>query len=959
MHRSRGIGRQKAEKIFEAALDLQTDERSAYVDAACGDDPELRAAVKRLLAADAEAEGFLHQPAIDMVQPFDSEEDDSRTPTLRDVPTREEPRFVPGHRLAERYRIVHLLGRGGMGEVYRADDLKLCQPVALKFLPAGLTTSRVASEHLLDEARLARRVTHPRICRIYDIGEAEGLLFLSMELVEGETLAELLRRIGRLPPERAVEIALEVCEGLAEAHAQGILHRDLKPANLLLDADGHVRISDFGLALLVDSMRGPEVRSGTPAYMAPEQHLGREVTERSDIYALGLVLYEMLIGERPFGGHGTELARQHCEVRAEPPSRRVEGIDPAVERVVLRCLAKDPADRPASAETVSVALRTDAELAEGTSLRVVVAAADIDAANVATADNTTGDLATDETASTVQLGGLLEEHGGSEALGESGPLWLFARPWDAVRFAFDAQRLLPGARLGVHLGEIELKRRRPSRRLVVSGAEAERAEWLASLAHAGQTLLTLHALELARQATEGEAEAASTLRWLTHGEHVLGDESLEVFEVIRDDDAPLAHMPLTGRLGPSALDAVQSKMGDLPQESMGQMLQQTTEGLRSTSEQGSGDAAIELPVLTVIAHPDARRIGHVAILGGLGASSGQEARLSRGEPAFGPPGEVAERPLAESHLSRRPLRWRWDEAAGTLHLDCGETSTRVLVDGEVVRGGRDFSPETLARGIVLVLAERVALVLRSTVPFPSRQLPSLGMVGECDAMVDLRRDVQRVCDLDATVLLRGETGTGKELVARAIHGASLRRGSPFVVVDAATLSPGAAMAKLFGCVEGGSAEGGTLLLDGIGETPSEIQALLLRALETATVRILAATDVDLEAAAAAGRFREALLHRLSGYEIQVPPLRERREDFGRLVYHFLAEELDAVGEINRLMIPSGGKPWLPAKLVAELALYEWPGNVRQLRNVARQLVVANRGGADFHIPIQVERLVRG
>jgi tRNA A-37 threonylcarbamoyl transferase component Bud32 len=197
-------------------------------------------------------------------------------------------RFPPGTLLGGRYRIVGRLGRGGMGEVYRADDLKLAQPVALKFLPAEVDHDPARLMQLHSEVRMARQVSHPNVCRVYDIDEVDGHTFLSMEYVDGEELGSLLRRIGRFPAERALEMARQLCAGLAAAHERGVIHRDLKPANVMLDGAGKVRITDFGLA----GATGETVRAGTPAYMAPEQLAGSEVTAQSDIYALGLVMAE-------------------------------------------------------------------------------------------------------------------------------------------------------------------------------------------------------------------------------------------------------------------------------------------------------------------------------------------------------------------------------------------------------------------------------------------------------------------------------------------------------------------------------------------------------------------------------------------------------------------------------------------------------------------------------------------
>ncbi len=266
-------------------------------------------------------------------------------------------RFTPGEMFAGRYRIVGLLGRGGMGEVYRADDLSLGQPVALKFLPEALAADAARQARFLNEVRVARQVSHPNVCRVYDIGEANGHRFLTMEYVDGEDLASLLRRIGRLPKDKAVEIARQLCAGLASAHDRGVLHRDLKPANIMIDGRGRVRITDFGLAGLAEEVGADDLSAGTPAYMAPEQISGKEVSVKSDLYSLGIVLYEVLTGKRPFeAGSLGDLARMHQETAPATPSSLVEGIDPALERVILRCLAKDPRERPASALAVAAAL---------------------------------------------------------------------------------------------------------------------------------------------------------------------------------------------------------------------------------------------------------------------------------------------------------------------------------------------------------------------------------------------------------------------------------------------------------------------------------------------------------------------------------------------------------------------------------------------------------------------------
>src|SRR5579871_3328515 len=269
----------------------------------------------------------------------------------------DEGRFLPGTLLVGRYRIVALIGRGGMGEVYRANDLKLSQPVALKFLPEATAKNETVLGRFYNEIRIARQVSHPNVCRVYDLGDVDGQPYLSMEYVDGEDLGSLLRRIGRLPEDKALEIARKLCAGLAAAHEQGILHRDLKPSNVMLDARGQILLTDFGLAGLADQIGGAEVRNGTPAYMAPEQLEGKEVTIRSDIYSLGLVLYEIFTGKRPYESDtlaGLERARKSG---APPtPSTLVKDLDPRIERVILRCLESDPARRPPTALAVAGAL---------------------------------------------------------------------------------------------------------------------------------------------------------------------------------------------------------------------------------------------------------------------------------------------------------------------------------------------------------------------------------------------------------------------------------------------------------------------------------------------------------------------------------------------------------------------------------------------------------------------------
>ena len=243
-----------------------------------------------------------------------------------------------------------------MGEVYRAEDLKLGNVVALKFLPNSLQKDDATLAAFHAEVRNARQVSHPNVCRVYDIGEVDGRHFLTMEYIDGEDLASLLRRIGRLPADKALETAHQICAGLAAAHDCGLLHRDLKPANIMLDGRGRVRITDFGLALSTADATGRSETAGTPAYMAPEQIGKGEASVRSDIYSMGLVFYELFTGRMPYQATTpVEWRRAHLESSPRAPSVMVKDIDPAVETAILRCLQKDPALRPSSVRQVAAA----------------------------------------------------------------------------------------------------------------------------------------------------------------------------------------------------------------------------------------------------------------------------------------------------------------------------------------------------------------------------------------------------------------------------------------------------------------------------------------------------------------------------------------------------------------------------------------------------------------------------
>jgi eukaryotic-like serine/threonine-protein kinase len=329
---------QRAKDVFLVALAQSGPDRSAFLADACGDDTALRAEVESLLHFHETTGSSEPEPPVEAAQ------------------------FAPGQMFAGRYRMVARIGRGGMGDVWRADDVILQTPVALKLIAS---TANDLAGRILNEVRVARQITHPAVCRVFDVGNADGVVFFTMELVDGEDLAALARRVGRLPSEKVNDIARQLCGGLAAAHAQGVLHRDLKPGNVLIDNHGQVRITDFGIAIW-QAQPVSHSLTGTPAYMAPEQRtLGATLSPQTDIYALGLVLYELLVGQHPFkhGGAGVAPAR---------PSSVVPNVDPQLERVIMDALSIDPIGRPASATEFAAQLAQPAVRAASDTSRTAV-----------------------------------------------------------------------------------------------------------------------------------------------------------------------------------------------------------------------------------------------------------------------------------------------------------------------------------------------------------------------------------------------------------------------------------------------------------------------------------------------------------------------------------------------------------------------------------------------------------
>lgn len=391
----------------------------------------------------------------------------------------------------------------------------------------------------------------------------------------------------------------------------------------------------------------------------------------------------------------------------------------------------------------------------------------------------------------------------------------------------------------------------------------------------------------------------------------------------------------------------------------------------------SEDSA-SFPCLTVVYHPHLKRVGEQAIIGSIMARTVIE--LSRRTPLFSHPGSANLQPLRDPFLSRRPIKMERVDDMIAIEVQEG---VHLQVNGERVKPYIDIPIDSLHEGVFLTLSKRVILLLHF-VQLQDRA-PFADIVGESEGVRQVRRQIAQVADLEVPVLIRGETGVGKELVARCIHRESRRSESPCHVINMATVQTGTAASILFGHAKGAftgadtrrrglfeEANGGTLFMDEIGDTPRTVQPQLLRTLSEGTilpmgdtkeievdVRIIAATDVNIEDSSEGNPFRAALLHRLAGFEIRVPPLRERRQDIPRLVVHFLSRVLLEVREEARLEPKETERRlWFPSEMMLEFYEHDWPGNVRQLYNAVRQLVISNRGMDMLRMGVNIRRILQ-
>ena len=344
---------EQAERLFHEALGTDPRERIAFIDAQCERQPQLREEVLTLLAEADAAEKFF-QRLDEAVFSSPSPSGDS-APSLDSV----DPDFRAGENVGH-YRIESLIGFGGMGTVYRAHDMRLDRDVALKFLPTHLSADHDEQARLLAEARAAAVLDHPNVCTVHEVGETDdGRLFIAMPCYSGETLKDRLRA-GALPANEAVGIGVQIARGLAAAHSHAIIHRDVKPGNVILLPDRSVRLVDFGLAMVMNAkLLSSGITPGTVAYMSPEQIRGDGLDSSTDLWSLGVVLYEMLAGARPFRGpHRREAIHAILREEADPLTRRCPGIDPALARIVERLLEKDPARRYKTASDVASELES-------------------------------------------------------------------------------------------------------------------------------------------------------------------------------------------------------------------------------------------------------------------------------------------------------------------------------------------------------------------------------------------------------------------------------------------------------------------------------------------------------------------------------------------------------------------------------------------------------------------------
>ena len=344
----------KIESIFNKVLEADEDRRSAVLEESCAGDESLKREVESLLSHHRNAADFIERPAFEDVVPAPS-------PAKAQSPQQSLKGALVAH-----YRVLEEIGVGGMGIVYKAEDIKLQRPVALKFLPERLAVDSVAVERFRREARAASALNHPNICTIYEIEQHDDREFIAMEFLQGQTLATYIA--GQAHGADAVaKLGISIAEALAAAHLKGVIHRDLKPGNIFVTSSGLVKVLDFGVAKLLqaadsattlDALTETNAITGTLPYMSPEQLCGEDLDARSDIYALGVVLYEIATGQRPYASSlQGKLIDEILHQPAAPPSSSNRKLPPKLDEIILKCLEKTPENRYQTAQEIAVDLR--------------------------------------------------------------------------------------------------------------------------------------------------------------------------------------------------------------------------------------------------------------------------------------------------------------------------------------------------------------------------------------------------------------------------------------------------------------------------------------------------------------------------------------------------------------------------------------------------------------------------
>ncbi|MBA3354700.1 MAG: serine/threonine protein kinase, partial [Pyrinomonadaceae bacterium] len=342
-------------ELYHAAIELDAQERAAFLARACAGDEEMRREVESLVASHEEAADFIAEPALAVAAELLAEGEGGA---------------LTG-RAVSHYKILSLIGAGGMGQVYLAEDTQLGRRVALKLLRAAFTNNDDRMRRFKQEARAASALNHPNILTVHEIGRADGVDFITTEFIEGETLRASLAK-GRVRFAQALDVAAQVAGALAAAHAAGVVHRDIKPENIMLRPDGYVKVLDFGLAKLAPQGRAgeseastvarvetnPGVVMGTVQYMSPEQARGLTVDERTDVWSLGVVLYEMVAGRPPFKGETHSDTIVSILEREPAPLAPHAADSPAeLERIVMKALTKDKDERYQTVKDMGIDLR--------------------------------------------------------------------------------------------------------------------------------------------------------------------------------------------------------------------------------------------------------------------------------------------------------------------------------------------------------------------------------------------------------------------------------------------------------------------------------------------------------------------------------------------------------------------------------------------------------------------------